>query len=68
MSGFRFPLMNAIVQYFQGSVEELRHVTWPTQQQALRLTGITVAFIIVTAAFFGLVDGLITEAIRLTIR
>jgi preprotein translocase SecE subunit len=60
--------MNAIVQYFQGSIEELRHVTWPTQQQALRLTGITVAFIIVTAAFFGLVDGLITEAIRLTIR
>lgn len=68
MSGFHISVMNAVIQYFQGSMEELRHVTWPTQQQALRLTGITVAFIIVTAAFFGLVDGLITEAIRMTIR
>lgn len=62
------PAMNAFIQYFRGSLEELRHVTWPTQQQAIRLTGITIGFIIVTAAFFGIVDGSITEAIRLTIR
>ncbi|HRH94188.1 MAG TPA: preprotein translocase subunit SecE [Candidatus Peribacteria bacterium] len=60
--------MNAIFNYIEGSIEELRHVTWPTQQQAVKLTGITIAFIIVTAAFFGIVDGLFSELVRLTIR
>lgn len=60
--------MNAIIQYFNGSLEELRHVTWPTQQQAVKLTGITIVFIIVSAAFFGIVDGVFTEAIRLSLR
>jgi preprotein translocase SecE subunit len=60
--------MNAIVEYFTGSIEELRHVTWPTQQQAVKLTGITIVFIIVTASFFGIVDAAFTELLRLTIR
>ena len=60
--------MNAIADYITGSIEELRHVTWPTQQQAVKLTGITVVFIIVSASFFGIVDGLFTELVRITIR
>ena len=60
--------MQAIVNYFQGSLEELRHVTWPTQQQAIRLTGVTIAFIFCSAIFFGTVDGSFTELIRLTLR
>jgi preprotein translocase SecE subunit len=60
--------MNAIVNYIQGSIEELHHVTWPTQQQAVKLTGITVVFIVVSASFFGIVDGLFSEIVRLTIR
>ncbi len=60
--------MQAIINYFQGSVEELRQVTWPTQQQAIRLTGITIVFIIVSASFFGVVDSIFTQVLRLTIR
>jgi preprotein translocase SecE subunit len=60
--------MNAIVNYIQGCIEELHHVTWPTQQQAVKLTGITVVFIVVSASFFGIVDGLFSEIVRLTIR
>ena len=60
--------MNAFFNYIQGRIEELHHVTWPTQQQALKLTGVTVVFIIVSASFFGIVDGSFTELVRLTIR
>ncbi len=60
--------MSAFVEYIQGSLEELRHVKWPTQQQALKLTGITIVFIVVSASFFGIVDGIFAELIRLTLR
>lgn len=58
--------MNAITQYIQGSLEELRLVRWPTQQQAIRLTGIVIGFIAVTAAFFGIIDAFLVEVIRAT--
>ena len=60
--------MNAILQYIQGSLEELRLVRWPTQQQAVRLTVIVIAFIAVNAAFFGIVDAVLVEVIRVTLR
>lgn len=60
--------MQAIVDYFQGSLEELRLVRWPTQQQAIRLSGIVLIFIIANAAAFGLLDLLFTTFLRYTIR
>jgi preprotein translocase SecE subunit len=60
--------MNALLVYFRESLEELRLVRWPTQQQAIRLTIIVVVFIAINAVFFGLVDAAFTQIIRLTLR
>ena len=60
--------MQAIFDYFNGSLEELRLVRWPTQQQAIRLSVIVLVFIIASAAAFGLLDLLFTYILRLTIR
>ena len=60
--------MSAVMDYISGSLEELNHVVWPTQQQAVRLTLITVVFIVISALFFGVVDGGLTEIIRITLR
>jgi preprotein translocase SecE subunit len=60
--------MTAILTYFRESLEELRLVQWPTQQQAIRLTVITVVFILVSSIFFGVIDAFFSELIRLTIR
>lgn len=60
--------MNIFVTYIRESLEELRQVRWPTQQQAIRLTTIVIGFIIVTSAFFGLVDAGFMQVIRATIR
>lgn len=60
--------MNAILQYIQGSLEELRLVRWPTQQQAVRLTIIVIAFIAASSAFFGIVDAVLVEVIRVTLK
>ena len=47
---------NALIQYFKGSVEELRKVTWPTKNQALKLTTIVIGFCIAMAILLGLFD------------
>ena len=47
---------NAVIRYFQETRDELRKVTWPTQEQTIRLSlivlGTTLAFTIV----LGLLD------------
>lgn len=47
---------NAVVNYFQESVMELKRVTWPTSKQAFRLTVIVLGFCIVAMVFIGLLD------------
>ena len=60
--------MNATSTYVRESLEELRHVRWPTQQQAIRLTVIVIGFIAASSIFFGVVDLGFSEIIRLTLR
>jgi preprotein translocase SecE subunit len=55
--------MNALVTYFRESLEELHKVRWPTRRQAVRLSAITVVFVITTSLFFGLVDVLLSQSV-----
>ncbi len=59
--------MSTITTYVRESLQELRQVRWPTQQQAIRLTVIVIGFIIVASLFFGIVDLGFSEIIRLTL-
>jgi preprotein translocase SecE subunit len=56
--------MNAIVQYINECVEELHHVRWPTQQQAIRFSGVVLTFTFVCAFVFGLLDFGLSELIQ----
>jgi len=47
---------NPILNYFQESFEELKKVTWPTRNQAIKLTFIVIGFCIVLALFVGVLD------------
>ncbi len=47
---------NPIVAYFQDSYEELKKVTWPTRNQAIKLTFIVIGFCVVLAFFLGALD------------
>lgn len=57
--------MNAIIHYINGALEELRQVRWPTRQQAIRFSIVVIAFVAVSALFFGVVDVVLGEALRL---
>lgn len=48
--------MSSLTSYINEALEELRHVRWPTRQQAVRFSGIVIAFTGLSALFFGLAD------------
>jgi preprotein translocase SecE subunit len=49
---------NALAKYVVGSYQELRKVTWPTRNQALKLTAIVLGFCLFMALVIGVFDGL----------
>ena len=56
--------MDALQTYVREALEELRHVQWPTRQQAVRLSAIVLGFTGVSAAIFGLLDFAFAQGIK----
>ncbi len=55
--------MSAILNYINEAIAELHHVRWPTRQQAIRLSLITLGFIAISSVVFGLVDYILSELV-----
>ncbi|MFC1599820.1 preprotein translocase subunit SecE [Patescibacteria group bacterium] len=55
----------ALFGYFTDSWQELKKVTWPTKNQAIKLTGIVLGFCFVSAVVLGLVDGIFSYVYKL---
>lgn len=56
--------MNRITAYINESLEELRHVRWPTRQQAVRFSAVVIVFVVAAAAIFGLIDFGLSQVIK----
>jgi preprotein translocase subunit SecE len=55
---------NFLSRFFNETMGELRKVTWPTRDEALRLTAVVLAVMVATSIFLGAIDALLTEAFR----
>ena len=53
-----------IKHFFAESRQELRHVNWPTRQEAIRLTSIVIGIALGLAIFLGFFDYLFTTIIK----
>lgn len=53
-----------IKNFFAESRQELRHVNWPTRQEAVRLTMIVIGIAVGFAVFLGIFDYLFTYIIK----
>jgi preprotein translocase subunit SecE len=47
---------NAVQRYYRETVGELRKVSWPTRQEAMNLTTITLIVVVTMSAFLGALD------------
>lgn len=52
----RFMQGNDLTRYFKESIQELGKVTWPTKNQAIKLTAIVLVFLLVSAVILSLFD------------
>jgi preprotein translocase subunit SecE len=55
---------NFIVRFFKETAGELRKVSWPTRDEALRLTAVVLAVLIASSLFLGAIDTILTDLFR----
>lgn len=58
---------NPITNYIQTSRQELSKVIWPSREVAIQHTILVIAFSLILAAFFGVVDLGLTKLLELFI-
>lgn len=58
---------NAITRYVRETTGELRKVSWPTRREALQLSAIVIAVMIVMGLYLSLVDAIGEALIKLAI-
>ncbi len=58
-------MIQRIKTFWQEARHELRHVNWPTRQEAMRLTGIVIFLSLAIAVFLGAFDYLFGLALQL---
>ncbi|MBI9046629.1 MAG: preprotein translocase subunit SecE [Anaerolineaceae bacterium] len=56
---------NRMVSWWRETIGELRKVSWPTPQEALRLTRIVIIVMVAMSAFLGVSDFIFSRLIRL---
>lgn len=56
---------NKIQKWWNETVGELRKVTWPTKDEAIKMTKIVVVVVLATAVFLGVVDFVFSRLIGL---
>jgi preprotein translocase subunit SecE len=56
---------NFISRFFNETSGELRKVSWPTRDEALRLTAVVMVVLIASSLFLGAIDALLTDFFRL---
>lgn len=47
---------SALISYFEDSYQEIRKVSWPTKNQAVRLTFLVLGFVFVVSVVIGILD------------
>lgn len=56
-------VMYRLINYLKDTRAELKHVSWPTQRQAVIYTALIIAVSVVVALALGLFDFLFTQAL-----
>lgn len=56
--------MSRLIAYLKDTRVEMKHVSWPTQKQAVAFTALVVVFSLLVALLLGLADFIFTEGLN----
>ncbi len=54
-----------VLQFLREVRAELKRVEWPDRETVVRLTGVVIAFVIITGAYLGLLDAVLSRLVQL---
>ncbi|MDR1042200.1 MAG: preprotein translocase subunit SecE [Deltaproteobacteria bacterium] len=57
-----------LITFFREARRELNWVTWPTRKETLKSTGVLLVLVGISAAYLGIVDGLLSRILGLIMR
>ena len=60
--------MSKISEYFLGSIEEMKKVTWPTKKETKNYTYLVVGISLGVALFLGALDYIFTFALEIVLK
>lgn len=60
--------MSKLANYVQGSIQEMKKVTWPTRKETQNYTLLVVGISLAVAAFLGILDFLFTYILEFVIQ
>lgn len=60
--------MTTPLTFLQETVDELKKVIWPTQQEVIRLTAVVIAISLLVGLFIGAADFIFTKVMELIIK
>ncbi len=58
-------MFNKVITFFKEIRAELRKVTWPTRNELIGSTIVTIVVTLIVSVFIGIVDRVFTQATRL---
>lgn len=56
--------MSRFIDYLKDTKAEVKHVSWPTQRQAMVFTALVIVFSVVVAILLGFADFIFTEGLN----
>ena len=61
-------MLRRLVNFFKGVMDEMRKVSWPSKEEVIASSGVTIVFILILSVILGLVDFLASTLIGLLLR
>ncbi|MDR2613338.1 MAG: preprotein translocase subunit SecE [Deltaproteobacteria bacterium] len=60
--------ISRLITFFKEARKELNWVTWPTRKETVKSTGVLLVLVGISAAYLGIVDGILSRILGLIMR
>jgi preprotein translocase subunit SecE len=61
-------MFRRLIDFFKGVIDEMRKVSWPSKEEVIASSTVTIVFILILSLILGLVDFIASTLIGLLLR
>jgi|FaiFalDrversion2_1042247.scaffolds.fasta_scaffold07575_3 preprotein translocase subunit SecE len=61
-------MFRRLIDFFKGVIDEMRKVSWPSKEEVIASSAVTIVFILILSLILGLVDFIASTLIGLLLR